>query len=106
MRYGNHAALLKAPPGGGDSAVLVCVGTGVGTAAAVGGRLLRGSQGLVEGGHIITSPAPAPAAQAAAAAGAAGAAGVVGAGGVAIALPLATRMAVMSRRTAANSRSF
>lgn len=29
------------------------LGTGIGTAALVDGRLLRGSRGLIEGGHMV-----------------------------------------------------
>jgi predicted NBD/HSP70 family sugar kinase len=53
LEFGPHASRL-----GGSSAttaVLVCVGTGVGTAVSSGGRLLRGASGLVEGGHIVTA---------------------------------------------------
>lgn len=47
-----------AAPGPGDVA-MVTLGSGVGVAAVAGGRLLRGSRGLIEGGHTILSTDPA-----------------------------------------------
>merc|ERR1711904_657364 len=41
---------------GCKSAVLVTIGTGVGTAVCLNGKLHLGTRGLVEGGHAIVVP--------------------------------------------------
>ena len=38
--------------------VLICIGTGVGTAVFVDGQLLVGARGLVEGGHLVVDNSP------------------------------------------------